>query len=143
MEIKVYEKGQRDQAFYAYVGPYALSREVTKEMHDPQYGQIYDEPYAVWFLATENGKLLGFCALYDKPKEVFFDNCYVVKDHRGQGIGKALFAARLEYSGRIAAGRKIKGVTMNPVQYEIYLKYGFKLASKRGKYYWMEMEVAK
>lgn len=143
MKIKVYEKGCRDAEFYSYVGPFALNRKVTDEMHDKQYGPIYDEPYAVWFVATEaNGELLGFCALFDKEKEIFLDNCYVVKEHRGKGIGQKLFVARLERAKKIQGKRKIKGITMNEAQAHIYQKNGFRLASKRGRYFWFELAPA-
>lgn len=142
MNTLIYRAGEsRDNAFYGYIGPYALNREVTREMHDPQYGAIYDEPYATWFILTGNrGELYGFCAMFEKEKEIFFDNCYVVKEFRGKGYGKKLFEIRLNMAKSIADGRKIKGITMNEIQYNIYLENGFRLASKRGKYYWMEME---
>lgn len=140
MPIRVFEKGHRPPEFYAYIGPYALNRSVTKEMHDPMYGQIYDEPHAVWFVdTTDTGDLRGFCALFDGDKEIFLDNCYVVPGYRGQGVGRSLFATRLDYARGIAGGRRIRGITMNDTQYRIYLAHGFTLASKRGRYYWMQL----
>lgn len=140
MNIRVFEKGERPPEFYAHVGPFALNRSATKELHDPMYGSLYDEPYAIWFMATDDaGGLLGFCALFDREKELFLDNCYVVPQHRRQGVGKALFAARLEYAKRISGHRPIKGITMNEAQYRIYLAHGFTLTSKRGKYYWLKL----
>jgi len=138
----IYRAGQpRDNAFYGYIGPYALNREVTKELHDPQYGSIYDEPYATWFiLVGKHDETLGFCAMFEKEKEIFFDNCYVPKEHRGKGYGKKLFETRLNMAKSIANGRKIKGITMNEIQHKIYEDYGFRTASKRGKYYWMVLE---
>lgn len=140
MKVIVYEKGVRDSRFYQYVGPFALSREVTKEMHDPQYGAIYDEEYAIWFiLVNDDNELLGFASLFDKEKEIFLDNCYIPHKHRGNGYGGYLFEYRLNYAKGIAGKRKIKGITKNDVQYHVYIKNGFTLASKRGKYYWMEL----
>jgi GNAT superfamily N-acetyltransferase len=146
VRIIVYEKGNRDARFYRYIGPLALDRKVTAEMHDKQYGPIYDEPYAVWFMAIDDhGALLGFCTLFDKEKEVFLDNCYVLPAHRGKGIGQRLFAERLNRAKAIQGRRKIRGITMNEAQAHIYSKFGFRLASKRGKYYWLELapEAAK
>lgn len=146
MYIKVYEKGQRDNEFYGYVGPFAMNRTVTEEMHDLQYGSIYDEPYATWFIALDDdGKLLGFAAVFEKPKpnEVFLDNCYILPEHRGKGIGQELFKHRQEYAESIQGKRKIKAITKNDVQYHIYLKNGFVLTSKRGKYYWVVKEPVK
>lgn len=140
MRVIVYEDGYRDQKFYGYIGPFALDRNITKEMHDPQYGAIYDEDYAIWFiLVDDKDKLLGFATLFDKEKEVFFDNCCVPKEQRGKGYGSYLFEYRLNYAKSIAGKRKIKGITKNDIQQHIYIKNGFKLASKRGKYYWMEL----
>ena len=145
VKVKVYEKGNRDAGFYGYIGPFALNRRVTEEMHDKQYGPIYDEPsYATWLIATKNnGELLGFCTLFDKEKEVFLDNCYVVREHRGKGVGQKLFVKRLELAKQIQGQRKIKGITMNEAQAHIYQKYGFHLASKRGRYFWLELAPIK
>lgn len=141
LKIKVYDKGYRDAEFYNYIGPFALNRRVTEEMHDKQYGPIYDEPYAIWFIATkDNSELLGFCTLFDKEKEIFFDNCYVLPEYRGQGIGQKLFTERLNYAKSIQGKRKIKAITMNIVQAHIYEKNGFRLSSKRGKYFWFELK---
>lgn len=141
MNIEIYEKGFRDSRFYSLIGPLALNRSMIEEMHDKQYGPIYDEPYAIWFIAYNSTEedLLGFCALFDKEKEIFFDNTYVLKQYRGHGIGKKLFKARLVRAKFIQGDRKIKGITKNEIQKDIYLKNGFRQASKRGKYYWMEL----
>lgn len=142
MNIRTFEKDDRPPEFYAHIGPYALNRSVTKEMHDPMYGHIYDEPHAIWFVAiNDSGELLGFCTLFEREKDLFLDNCYVVPGHRRNGVGRALFAARLEYAKRIANHKPIKGITMNESQYRIYLEQGFTLTSKRGKYYWLSLEV--
>ncbi len=141
MNIKVWGTNHRDWEFYLRIAPFALDRNVTKELHDLKYGGIYDEDYATWFVAiSENQETLGFAALFEKKKEIYLDHCFVSKENRGKGIGKKLFAKRLDVAKSIADGRPIKGITMNPVQYEIYLKHGFRLASKRGKYYWMVMD---
>lgn len=138
----IYSANQpRDSKFYSAIGPYALSKEVTIEMHDLQYGSLYDMPYANWIILTDNkDDTIGFCAMFEKEKEIFFDNCYVDPKHRGKGYGKELFKIRMNMAKSKANGRKIKGITMNDIQYNIYLKNGFILKSKRGKYYWMEME---
>jgi len=140
MEIKIYEKGKRDSLFYKLIGPIALQKNIASEMHDLQYGGIYDDPdNAVWFFALEGKTLLRFCSLFDREKELFFDNCYVIPEHRNKRIGIKLFTARLDYTKSIQGNRHIKGITKNEIQYRIYLKYGFELASKKGKYYWLKM----
>lgn len=145
MQIKVYEPGYRDARFYSWVGPFALDRRVTEELHDMQYGSIYDEPYATWFIGVdeETGDLIGFAALYEKtkPNEIFLDNCYILPQYRGKGYGKQLFAARMRHAERIQGKRKIKAITKNEIQYGIYLKHGMQLSSKRGKYYWVVKEA--
>lgn len=140
MEIKVWNEGIRDAEFYSRIAPFALDREVVNELHDAKWGGVYDAPCATWFVAVgDNGETLGFAALFNKEKELFLDHNFVVAEHRGKGIGKLLFETRLQFAREIQGKRKIKGITMNPVQYNVYLKHGFTLASKRGKYYWMEL----
>lgn len=139
MRIITYQPGERDDAFYRHIGPLALSRNVTGEMHDQQYGSLYDEPYATWLLAfADDGQFIGCAAIFNKPKEVFLDHCYVLPTLRGIGIGKRLFAARLEVARALADQRPIRGITMNPCQRHIYELHGFTVRSQRGKYSWME-----
>lgn len=140
--IIIYQCGQpRDHMFYSYIGPYALNRKVTSEIHDLQYGSIYDEPYAAWIIMTDKrDDLIGFCAIFEKEKEIFFDNFYIVENYRRQGFARELFRFRMNMAKSIANGKKIKGITQSEIQYRIYNDNGFKLASKRGKYYWMVLE---
>ena len=141
MEIKVWHEGQRDSEFYSRIGPYSLDKGVVGELHDTKWGGMYDAPYATWFIAVgKQGETLGFAALFNKEKELFLDHNYVIPECRGQGIGKKLFETRLEFAKGIKGNKKIKGITMNPLQYNTYIKLGFALASKRGKYYWMVMD---
>lgn len=142
MKVIIYEPEKRDRDFYAYIGPYALDQSVTQELHDLQYGAIYDKPYATWFIAIDetNNELLGFATLFDKPKEIVLDNFYIVPNQRGKGFAKKLFAVRMERAVQMQGARKIKAITKNEIQYQIYLSFGMKLSSKRGKYYWCVKE---
>jgi len=142
MKFVLYQKGQRDKKFYEWLGPYALDRSVSDEIHDRKYESIYDEPnIGTWVLAiAEDNKVMGFCAIYEKPKEVYLDNSYVDKVYRNKGIGKALFEKRLGIAKELSGGRPIKGITKSECQYKIYLKYGFVLTSKRGRYWWVKLD---
>lgn len=142
MEIKVYEKGKRDKDFYGWIGPFALNRTVSDEIHDRKYESVYDEPdRATWFIGLDGDELVGFCAIYESQNQVYLDNSYILPEFRGNGYGKELFAFRLEFALEIAAGRPIKGITMSPKQYKIYLQNGFVETSKRGRYWWMRRDT--
>nr|MDD5486722.1 hypothetical protein [Dehalococcoidales bacterium] len=70
-KVMIFKAGEpRDDKFYQYIGPFALNRAVTKELHDPQYGAIYDEPYGTWFVMTDQQEnVIGLCAMFEKRSE--------------------------------------------------------------------------
>jgi len=142
MELVIYQKGKRDGRFYEWLGPYALDRSVSDEIHDRKYESLYDEPdIGTWvFAINEDKAVMGFCAIYEKPKEIYLDNSYVDKAFRNVGVGNKMFEKRLEIAKELSNGRPIKGITKSECQYKIYLKHGFTLASKRGRYWWVKLD---
>lgn len=140
VEIITFDKGHRDSRFYNFVGKLALDRNVTKELHDIQYGSVYDEiDTATWLLASIDNVIVGCCAFYDRGKYYLLDNTYVLKQFRGLGIGSLLFSKRFELARSF--NKTLKVITKNPIQAHIYEKYGFQLTSKRGKYLWYSLNI--
>lgn len=143
MIFKVYKPNERDKEFYGYVGKYSLDREAVKEIHGG-LEIIYDEPdYATWIIVLDDDEktVKGFCAFYEKENEIYLDNSYIPKEHRNNGVGKAMFEKRLELINEIANGRPVRGITKTEAQYKIYLKHGFEKTSKRGRFYWLKKET--
>ncbi len=147
MKFVIYHSGDRDIRFYQWLGPYALDRAVSDEIHDRRYETLYDEPdTATWLFVLSDGherELMGFCAIYEKPKEIYLDNSYVIPEYRGKGVGTKMFEKRLEMALQLGQGKPIKAITKSECQFAIYQKFGFELASKRGRYWWVKLEAKK
>ncbi|MBQ5804876.1 MAG: GNAT family N-acetyltransferase, partial [Erysipelotrichaceae bacterium] len=53
---------------------------------------------AVFILATEDDRPVGFCEYISEGSRLFLSKLYVEKAHRGKGIGRQLFLNCLEYA---------------------------------------------
>ncbi|MBO4919146.1 MAG: GNAT family N-acetyltransferase [Erysipelotrichaceae bacterium] len=83
---------------------------------------------AVFILATEDEKPVGFCEYIREDKRLFLSKLYAEKAHREKGIGKQLFLNCLQYAKD--NGLESIYLTVNKYNipsYEIYLHLGFKV----------------
>ncbi len=94
------------------------------------------------FVAERRGEVVGFITttLDDHTRTGRIPNLAVASDHQGQGIGKALMTAALDYfqqSGMIYA--RIETLTTNEVGQTFYPQVGFSEVSRQ-IYYFMRLE---
>ncbi|MBQ2657192.1 MAG: GNAT family N-acetyltransferase [Erysipelotrichaceae bacterium] len=106
-----------DQA--VYMAGLFLSQEAISNLMDQG---------AVFVLAMEEDKPVGFCEYIKEGSRLFLSKLYAEKIHRGKGIGKQLFLNCLEY----AKENDLKSIYLtvnkyNTPSYEIYLHLGFKV----------------
>ena len=90
-------------------------------------GNLMDQG-AVFILAMEEDKPVGFCEYIKEGSRLFLSKLYAEKTHRGQGIGRQLFLNCLEY----ARDNDLESIYLtvnkyNTPSYEIYLHLGFKV----------------
>ena len=106
-----------DQA--VYMTDLFLSKEAIGELMDRG---------AVFVLAMDDEKPIGFCEYVKEDKRLFLSKLYAEKAHRGKGIGKQLFLNCLQF----AKDNSLKSIYLtvnkyNTPSYEIYLHLGFKV----------------
>lgn len=82
-----------DRDFYEIMGPYLSRREIVKELGCP----VWDDPGKLWFVATDESKVVGFAALVIRCGRAHFCSVWVRPEHRNQGIYKTLLRARIDY----------------------------------------------
>lgn len=82
--------------FYSLMGLFFGSRQVAKEVGI----NIYDDAGKRWFVAIENGKVIGFASL----KGRLVSDCYVVPSKRNAGVFRGILTMlEISTSGPLAA----------------------------------------
>lgn len=127
MSLEIITITNQDERFYLMLGPFLAHRSIEKEIG----GRMYDDDGKTWFVALENGVVVGFCAGIMRGKEVHFQSAYVLPSHRGKGIYRALCAQRDEHFLLIAHAR----VTCKKENLAFLRSIGFKLKRKKGSFY--------
>ena len=124
--MEIIQLTNQDERFYPLLGPFLARREVEKEIGY----RIYDDDGKVWFVALEDGRVIGFCYRLEKPKGTFqIGSCYTVPEHRGKGVFQKLLDEALKgISGHVHL------TTKNPVIAEMLEKRGFVVRTQKGTF---------
>lgn len=123
----------RDDSFYAMVGPYLANRQTAKEIGY----HIYDDDKTRWVLSTANGKLRAFATVRVSGATATVTACYTVEQYRRKGVMKQLlqFAiAKIEHT-------KFRA-TANANSLQLFKSLGFKQVHKNGSFVVMELRNA-
>lgn len=116
-----------DPAVWPLVGPLLTSRAVAKELG----GQPFTDGVTDYWIATERGKIVGFCALADVQGAYWELYSYVLPDRRGKGIHLSLCAARTRYVATLPE-QPLKVCCRKARWKKHYVGRGFQVASERG-----------
>ena len=83
-----------------------------------------------------DGQIVGFAGVWVVIDEGHITNIAVRKDCRGQGIGRALTAALMQYAANLGVVYMTLEVRRsNEIAQHVYLSHGFIQVSVRNKYY--------
>ena len=91
---------------------------------------------AIYYVAVENGKVLGYAGMWHVVVEGHITNVGVMEEARCKGIGSMLMEKLIE----IGVEKKMYGITLevrmgNAPAQALYHKYGFKAEGIRKNYY--------
>ena len=102
---------------------------------------LKDNPNASYFVAQEDGEIIGFIGTHDIVGEINITNVAVRKVYRRIGAADGLMQAMFdEVNKKIDSGKEVVGVTLevrvsNNPAIKLYEKYGFKEEGVRKGYY--------
>ena len=91
---------------------------------------------AIYYVAVEDGKILGYAGMWHVVVEGHITNVGVLEEARCKGIGSMLMEKLIE----IGVEKKMYGITLevrmgNAPAQALYHKYGFKAEGIRKNYY--------
>ena len=97
----------------------------------------------IYLVAEKEGKIIGYCGMWDIVKEGHITNVCVEASHRHQGVGRRLLTELLS----IAKEREITAVTLevrdsNLAAISLYEQLGFHYAGRRKGFYSFPKEDA-
>ena len=98
--------------------------------------EIKENNMAIYYVAVEDGKVLGYAGMWHVVVEGHITNVGVLEEARCKGIGSMLMEKLIE----IAVEKQMYGITLevrmgNAPAQALYHKYGFKAEGIRKNYY--------
>lgn len=127
-DLRIVQMTNKDERFYATLGPYLSRREIVTEIGTP----IWDDDGKEWFLAYRGRKLVGFAGRREHGNHSALVSAYVLPDHRKSGVYTALLRARVDgFDGPLRA-------IATPASVPALKRVGLKANGKRGRFTVME-----
>lgn len=126
---------QYEWCFFTMMGKYFADRNIIKEMDN----QLYSNENMTWLVKYESiTDVIGFCSIENKGKYYYFDNFYIIPKYRGKGYGAEILHKML-----LNIDKSVKLITRNEIAKNMYLKEGFKIMGKNGRFYKMTKFIEK
>lgn len=125
--VRTYTDHEGD--FWSLMGRYFAFRDYAHEMGGWQF---YTKHGSVWFVLTDGKTVAGFCSIIQERNHIYFDNFFVLKEYRNQGLSRQLWDARMAYAKTMR--QEIRVISDNPIQIARYKREGFCFYGMRGHY---------
>lgn len=133
-EVRIADPGEDRSQIASVLWPYATSREWHKEMGGP----IFDDASQLWAIVYSGSSVVGFGAIRRAPHAVvWLDYCYIVPDHRRNGLYRAMLEARLGKCNELNA-KSVRVVTRREQVASLLKSHGFEVSSVRGQWTYYE-----
>jgi ribosomal-protein-alanine N-acetyltransferase len=98
--------------------------------------ELHDNPYALLFVAEQEGIFLGFIDVWIMFEQATLNQIAVVVAHRHKGIGSIMLEdifRRVKAAGAHQISLEVR--VSNQTAYEFYLKHDFKFILRKPRYY--------
>lgn len=107
------------------------------------FHELYDNPYAYYFVMEVEGQVIGYCGLWVIIDEAHVTNIAILPSFRGHSFGKKLFSVVLEAARTIGAIQLSLEVRVsNVVAQKLYRSFGLVPGGIRKNYYTDNQEDA-
>lgn len=107
------------------------------------YNELVNNKYAVYLVAEDDGKVVGYCGAWVILDEAHITNIALLPNWRGRGLGEELLVQMMTKAERMGTRRMSLEVRVtNHVAQKLYRKLGFQDGGIRKFYYTDNMEDA-
>jgi ribosomal protein S18 acetylase RimI-like enzyme len=106
-----------------------LDLNITGELRTHLRREYIREVGGHTFVAKADGRIVGFCSLKRESKCNDIHSLYVLQEYQGQGIGKALLKAAIEWFGNTNSVYLCVAIYNYPAQ-DFYLSQGFRFTGE-------------
>ena len=89
--------------------------------------------YAYYFVAEDDGKLVGFCGVHIVLDEGHIMNVAVLPEYRGRGIGELLLLTMFSFTNLEYYTLEVRASNKSAIS--LYKRLGFVTAGRRPNYY--------
>lgn len=96
---------------------------------------ISENDRALYVVATDNGRIIGFCAMHAVLDEGHIINLAVIEEYRGRRIGEQLLNKAFELAPPEIADYTLEVRVTNAPAIKLYTRLGFKCFGFRPGYY--------
>lgn len=96
---------------------------------------INENDRALYVVATDNGRIIGFCAMHTVLDEGHIMNLAVLEEYRGRRIGEKLLNKMFELAPREVIYYTLEVRVSNASAIKLYTRLGFKGFGLRPGYY--------
>lgn len=96
---------------------------------------INENDRALYVVATDNGRIIGFCAMHTVLDEGHIMNLAVLEEFRGQRIGEKLLKKAFEFVPAEVTCYTLEVRASNASAIKLYTRLGFKRYGLRPGYY--------
>lgn len=90
---------------------------------------------AIYVVATDGGRIIGFCAMHTVLDEGHIMNVAVLEDYRGKRIGERLLKKTFEYAPPEVVNYTLEVRVSNAPAIKLYTRLGFRSFGLRPGYY--------
>lgn len=105
--------------------------------------QEFENPVATYFVAEQDGQVIGYVGVWSVVGEGQITNVAVHKDYRGQGFGRQLIQALIAFAEEVKLEILLLEVReSNESAKKLYEGSGFEVIGKRKQYYTQPTEDA-
>ncbi len=98
--------------------------------------EMEKNPAARYLVAEKDGRIIGYAGAWVILDECHITNIAVAEEERGQGVGKALTRALMQYVSNLGAAYATLEVRVSNARAQhVYASLGFVSVGKRKRYY--------
>lgn len=135
MEIKVFARTAGNSEFYALMGKF-----FAEPVYRKQLPYLVNRENNIWFIAIENGVVIGFVAINETKNSIKLEHDFVEEACRNNKLYEKLNSTRLAHIKD--SGKALEVIVKEAHLIKYWSKLDFKEYRQNGAYHYLRKEAA-